>query len=46
MRPPVIWTVHPDVKIPPPDMAEQPLMTPPDMVTEPALAQIAPPLAP
>ena len=38
MRPPVIRTVHPDVKMPPPDMAEQPLMTPPDMVTEPALA--------
>ena len=38
MRPPVIWTVHPDVKMPPPSMAEQPLMTPPDMVTEPALA--------
>ena len=34
MRPPVIRTVPPDAEMPPPDMAEQPLMTPPSMVKE------------
>ena len=34
MRPPVIRTVPPDAEMPPPDMAEQPAMTPPAMVKE------------